>query len=322
MFPTTWRLPTEAKTPILVITDGCSYGKCSFCSLYSRKKFRKIPWVDLVKQIDFMKEKGLKPERIMLNNGDPFTLKTEDLVKISKKITTEIPSVKSLVMFSSIRNIQQKTEEELKKLRETHITDLVIGVESFYNPSLEIGNVGYTAEEAHFELKRLEKAGIKYSLMLILGLGGEGTGEISGKTNAEFMKDLNPVNLTITTLMVGSLTPLGKLRREGKFKEMSEKEKALELKAFLSHQNLKNTFFYVYHEAGVENLKSYYQVEKDSEGFQLLYSYFHLMGNLPEDTEKNIKIIDDLLEYFEPEELEIFKGLRPRRWKKSRKEEN
>ena len=57
MFPTTWRLPTEAKTPILVITDGCSYGKCSFCSLYSRKKFRKIPWVDLVKQIDFMKEK-------------------------------------------------------------------------------------------------------------------------------------------------------------------------------------------------------------------------------------------------------------------------
>ena len=47
-----FRPPAEANNLILQVTHGCSYNKCSFCSMYKTKKFSIKPLEDIYKEID------------------------------------------------------------------------------------------------------------------------------------------------------------------------------------------------------------------------------------------------------------------------------
>ncbi len=81
------------------------------------------------------------PKRIFLVNGDAFVLSARRLREISKLITKYFPSIETITMYASIRNIMDKTDEDLKDLKENYkINDLYIGVESGHDEALEFLN--------------------------------------------------------------------------------------------------------------------------------------------------------------------------------------
>lgn len=108
-------------------------------------------------------------QRIFLVNGDPFALSADKLKAIAQKIHEILPEVETISMYASINNIINKTDEELKELRALRINDLNIGVESGLPEVLECFNKGFTVEEAKGQLRRLQAAGIDYSVNIILG---------------------------------------------------------------------------------------------------------------------------------------------------------
>lgn len=298
-----YRLATESRTPMLQITHGCSYNKCNYCTLYHKTPFALADLGEIKEDISELAKSGQKIERIYFMNGDPFALSTDKLAMIIALVKESIPSCKSFSMFASVHNIKNsKSDSDLKFLRQIGISDLYLGCESFYEPSLSLAGVGYGPEEAFTQIKRLEKAGIDYSIMIILGLSGSGSRELAkeiGKANAQYISKLSPRNISITSLFIPNNTPYGKWRRSGEFKEASELEKALELKCFFEYYRGKSeSFFYSFHDPSTRDLKKFLDITGDKSAFASLYKYYELKGNLPQDKDSSLEIIDSAIDSF------------------------
>lgn len=294
-----YRLPTESRTPMLQVTHGCSYNKCNYCTLYYKTPFSMSDFKEIQEDIKYIGSKSKDLERIYLMNGDPFALSTEKLIKIIDEVKKYIPTVKSFSMFASVLNIQGKTDKDLALLRSKGITDLYMGSESFHDPSLDLAGVGYGSSDSLGAIKRLEKANIGYSVMMILGLGGgqgEEMAEEIGQVNGKSMSLIRPINITITSLFVPNNTTYGKWKREGKLREATEIEKALELRAMVQNLDLDpSSYFYSFHDVSARDLDKFLKTYKDKEAFASLYKYYNLKGHFPADKAKALEVIGGAL---------------------------
>ena len=73
---------------------------------------------------------GNRVKQIILVTGDAFALPTRDLKGIGELIASIFPRIDTISMYASIRNIKDKTDEELLALRALKLNDFNIGVES------------------------------------------------------------------------------------------------------------------------------------------------------------------------------------------------
>ena len=80
-----YRPPAEGNNVIIQVTYGCSFNKCSFCSMYKDKKFETRPLKDIYKDIDILASNEPNASRVFLADGDALTLDTDTLLKILLK---------------------------------------------------------------------------------------------------------------------------------------------------------------------------------------------------------------------------------------------
>ena len=87
-----YRPPGEWKSYLLQCTIGCSYNKCTFCAMYKEKKFRIRPVEEILEDIDMARDyygPGLK--RVFLMDGDAVIMKTDDLIRVLRKLYDTFP---------------------------------------------------------------------------------------------------------------------------------------------------------------------------------------------------------------------------------------
>lgn len=123
-------------------------------------------------------------KQIILVTGDAFALPTRDLKGIGKLITSIFPRIDTISMYASIRNIKDKTDEELLALRALKLNDFNIGVDSGSEAALAFFDEGFLLHEAKEQLLRLKRLGCCYSINLMLGAGDRGKGLESARANA------------------------------------------------------------------------------------------------------------------------------------------
>ena len=78
-----YRPPPEADTPLLEITYGCSWNRCSFCTMYDGQKFGISPLEDVESDLQELSRyypKNLK--KIYVENGDAFALQLINCMKL------------------------------------------------------------------------------------------------------------------------------------------------------------------------------------------------------------------------------------------------
>ena len=73
---TVYRPAFEGDVPLLQVTTGCSYNKCSFCSMYRDTPFRASPMEEVEEDLQELRETYDYMPRLFLVNGDPFALST------------------------------------------------------------------------------------------------------------------------------------------------------------------------------------------------------------------------------------------------------
>jgi len=168
-----YRPPSEANSLIFQVTIGCSFNECSFCDMYRSKEYVERSWDEVKTEIDNVSKHESHTKRIFLADGDALNLSTDYMIKIVKYLYEKFPNLERVSCYAMPMNLLKKTPEELKKMRDSGLQMLYLGIETGSDIILKKVTKGATAQTIIKACNKAKDAGYTLSCMIILGLGGK-----------------------------------------------------------------------------------------------------------------------------------------------------
>ena len=132
-----YRPPSEAYSLIIQVTYGCSHNRCAFCDMYDDKRFALRPMEEIREDFRLARQVYRRVERVFLADGDALMRKTDELLEILAMVYSLFPECQRVTCYASPRSLQVKTEEELRRLRESGLKMVYMGLESGCDAVLE-----------------------------------------------------------------------------------------------------------------------------------------------------------------------------------------
>ncbi len=279
-----FRPPSEADSLLVQATIGCSHNRCSFCAMYRDKRFRVRPLADVREDIAQARD-WLGPEvrRAFLCDGDAMVLPTAHLLEILGSLKAAFPALGRVGIYANARDILKKPEVELRALCDADLGIAYLGMESGSDAVLERIDKGATAAEMVAAVQKAMAAGIKTSVIYLLGLGGRQGWQEHALASARAVSQMNPNFLSALTVTVVPGTPLADEMERGEFELPDPAEFARELRLFLERVDVRATVFRSNHAS----------------------NYVPLSGRLPRDKPRLLAELDEAIRdhRFKPEYL-------------------
>ncbi len=268
-----YRPPSEARSLIVQATIGCSHNGCTFCHMYKDKNFRVRPTEEILEDLERGREKFRKVhvDRIFIADGDALAIKNTELEKILEFIKDRFPECQRVGIYGSPKAILSKSNEELRRLKDLGLGIVYLGVESGSEKILKNINKGVSRDEMIQAGKRIVDGGIKLSITLISGIGGEELSEEHAIESAKLINQVQPDYVGLLTLIIEEEAPLYKDLESGKFKLLSPKDILLETRKMVENIELDRCIFRSNHAS----------------------NYVSLRGTLPQDKDLILKQIDE-----------------------------
>ena len=237
-----YRPPMEANSLLLPVTQSCNWNKCNFCYRLKNYPFLITTPEDLEQEI--LSQKAFYPPDtdIFLVGSNTFVLPMRKFRELFAVIRKYYPKAGKISMFSRIDAIADKSDTDLMELKELGVSQLYVGTENGNDEALDLMNKGHNSAEAVEQLKRLDAAGIAYTVFYIIGMGGRDAGKKSALETAALFNQINPVRIVSTGMTVTEGTGVARLQKEGKYVQASEREKIEELALFLKELKI-DTFY-------------------------------------------------------------------------------
>ncbi|MBU2040050.1 MAG: radical SAM protein [Gammaproteobacteria bacterium] len=261
-----FRPPSEARSLILQVTNGCSWNQCTFCDMYTQpqKKFRARDEADVLNEIRQAAALGPRFEKVFLADGDAMVLPVRRLTNILLAIKEHLPWVKRVGAYCLPRNIRKKSAEEMTELRRLGLGILYVGAESGGDDVLGFIKKGETWQSTLDALLKIKQAGIQSSVMILNGMGGVAYSEQHARNSALLMNEAQPDFLS--TLIVSY--PLGDQRVvegfNGNYQLPDQHDLFVELRELISHLELSNTVFRSDHASNYLPLKGTLGADKSA----------------------------------------------------------
>jgi len=228
--------------------------------------------------------RGYCMNRVFLTGANPFILSYDKLRTIAELIHQYLPSIKSIGSFARITDITPKTDEELAELCDMGYDGLTIGIETGDDEALHFMNKGYGSSDIIEQCQRLDTAGIHYSFFYLVSISGAGRGEIGAKLTAQICNQVHPTLIGANMLTIYPNSELYVEIRRGNWREEGELEKYREIRTLIEHLQIPTIIAAM----GVSNAYQFY-------------------GKLPEDREKLISFLDEIMESVSEEELQRYR---------------
>jgi len=238
-----FRPPGEARSAILQATLGCSWNKCTFCEMYSSKKFKSRSFEELKPEIKKIASayKGVK--KIFLADGNAFVLSANKLIPILNEINHQFGKIQRVSSYALPKDILIKSESELEELRKLGLKLLYVGIETGDDELLKKINKGETFNSTVDGILKAHNAGIDTSIMIINGLGGRKYSKQHALNSAEIINKVNPKFLSTLTLSL----PYGEEHFQEKFNGEYQQQSIVglfeELKMFIENLNVENVIY-------------------------------------------------------------------------------
>ena len=271
-----YRPPGEWRSYLLQCTIGCSHNKCTFCGMYKEKTFRIRPVEEILEDIDMALDYyGPRVERVFLMDGDAIIMKTEDLLKILRKLYATFPKLEKVTLYAGPRSTLTKSLDELKELHQAGLSRAYLGVESGSQAVLDFIHKGCTVWQMLQAGQNLVAAGIDLWVTVILGITGQGGDwEEHILSTAKLINEMRPRHLSAMTFAPAKGTPLGDDVLAGRFKVCTPDQVLEECRLLIEHLDVNPLHFTSNHAS----------------------NYLPLKGGLPEDRETFLSLIDQALE--------------------------
>lgn len=167
-----YRPPSEGRNLIIQATIGCSFNRCTFCSMYKTKTFRKRPLSDVFADIDTVACRWPDASRVFLADGDALVLPTDHLAAILDRLAASFPRLERVSLYATPINLTHTPVEELRALRGKGLTLVYLGIESGSATILNRIPKGASRETIAAALERAHASDIAVSATVILGLAG------------------------------------------------------------------------------------------------------------------------------------------------------
>ena len=229
-----YRPPSEFDSLIIQATIGCPHNRCSFCNMYSDRKFRIRSVEDIIEDLESAKEKyGQSIEKIFFSDGNTILMKTNDLLKILHHSNKLFPFLRQVTMYGSAQFINLKSQGELNKLKQAGLSRIHCGMESGDDDVLKLMNKGFTRQEMSKAGNLIKNAGIELSLYYIVALGGVDLSHNHAVNSATLINEINPDFIRLRTLIPFRDTPISQMYKEGLFELLNAHQAIRETKLFI-----------------------------------------------------------------------------------------
>lgn len=193
-----YRPPSEGRNLIIQATIGCSFNRCTFCSMYKTKTFRARPLADVFADIERAARAWPDADRIFLADGDALTLPVDQFAAILDKLAAAFPALARVSCYATPLNLTHKPVADLRRLREKKLSLVYLGIESGAATILNRIRKGATPSSLVAALTAAREAGIAVSATVVLGLGGRhlarehiaGTAEVINEAPPDYLSTL------------------------------------------------------------------------------------------------------------------------------------
>ncbi len=259
-----YRPPSEWRSLILQVTNGCSWNRCTFCEMYQdeRKAFNHKSIEELKNDLMVAKKSQMPVQRIFLADGDVMTLSVRRLSQILRLIKSIFPDIQRISSYCLPRNLRHKSVEELQYLNSLGLKLLYVGCESGDDEVLELIDKGESFQSSVDALTKISAAGIKSSVMILNGLAGTKLTEQHAINSAKLMNETQPSY--VSTLVVNF--PMGMQRFSSRFPDFKALPQIMlfeEINLFLSNLELERTIFRSDHASNYLVLKGILNKDKE-----------------------------------------------------------
>ena len=243
-----YRPPSEADAYILQATIGCSWNKCTYCDMYRDKKFAVRSMEEVLADIKLAAATyGADVQKVFVADGDALILDMASWRTILAACKDAFPSLRRVSCYAMASNILEKSEAELTELCTSGLTQLHIGPESGDDPTLKRIAKGSTAQDHVEAAQRAHAAGMKTSVIFLLGAGGIERSQEHALASAELATAMNPRFLSSLTLTVVPGTPIARAEEKGLFTMPDIPTTLRELRTFVANANPADSIFRTNH---------------------------------------------------------------------------
>lgn len=264
------RSPMERGSFMLPIAVGCSYNACKFCTLFKHLTYRELPLEEIRGELERVRDLGGGPERVFLGDGNAFGVATERLLEILALIRRYFPGCRGVNMDATVTNIREKSDGELRALREAGVEELYLGIESGLEDVLAFMHKDHTLPEVYAAIDRLHRCGLHYNAHMMTGVAGRGRGLENAEALAEFYRRTAPRKIVNFSLFLHRDAPLGRDIRQGRFRPADELENLREERRLLELLEVEGVQYDGFHD----------------------FVQFRVRGTLPRDRERMLAQLD------------------------------
>ena len=268
------RPPPEAFSILLQVTLGCSHNKCTFCGTYKDKRFAIKDDRIILGDILFASKHMKKQDRVFLMDGDALIIPQKRLMWILDQICEHLPWVKGVGSYANTRSIRLKSSQELNELRKKGLDTIYLGVETGDDEVREKVHKGFTAQQCAETGKRVKSAGMRLTVMVLLGIAGVEKSIDHARATGELLSAINPDHVAALTVIPVPGTPFWDQVERGELELPDERGMLLEMREMLRHTNLRGGTFASNHAS----------------------NYLSLRVRLPEGKQEALDLIDSALQ--------------------------
>jgi radical SAM superfamily enzyme YgiQ (UPF0313 family) len=256
---TLFRPPAEADSLIIRVADGCPWNGCTFCGMYKGVPYKFHGTEHAEKEFVKAAKRWPEARRIFLADGDVMHLDFQILETMLISLNEKFQHLARISIYANGTSILAKTDDELRRLKELKLHTLYMGLESGDNETLRAVNKRESAEEMIEAGCRAQAAGLRMSVMVLIGLAGELRSGQHAQATAAAVNKMQPRLLSALRLVTTPNTPLYK----SGFEMISEYSAIAELRAMIQGLELEQTVFRADHSSNIVPLEGRFPKDKE-----------------------------------------------------------